>query len=88
MKDKLIEQTKYARKCDFTGEGMNEGWCFGDGEFYAKYEQDALKHAQYLGYDDIQDAYNGEACYWTEWEDEDDFQYIVKDGQLIDIDNL
>lgn len=25
---------KYARKCDVTGKGMNEGWCWGDGAFY------------------------------------------------------
>ena len=33
---------KYARQCDVTGEGMNSGWVFGDGAFYAKYEKDAL----------------------------------------------
>tara|TARA_Y100000004_G_C8858720_1_gene388015 strand:+ start:138 stop:506 length:369 start_codon:yes stop_codon:yes gene_type:complete len=25
---------KYARKCNVTGEGMNEGWVWGEGEFY------------------------------------------------------
>ena len=33
---------KYARQCSVTGEGMNAGWVFGDGTFYAKYEKDAL----------------------------------------------
>ena len=33
---------KYARECSVTGEGMNAGWVFGDGVFYAKYEKDAL----------------------------------------------
>ena len=33
---------KYARKCSITGEGMNEGWVWGDGIFYTKYEKDTL----------------------------------------------
>jgi hypothetical protein len=33
---------KWARKCSATGEGMNEGWCFNDGAYYAKYYEDAI----------------------------------------------
>ena len=33
---------KYARQCSVTGEGMNEGWVWGDGIFYTKYEKDTL----------------------------------------------
>ena len=33
----------YARKCDITGEGMNEGWCWGDGIFYSKHRADTIK---------------------------------------------
>jgi len=33
---------KYARKCSVTGEGMNEGWVWGDGGFYTKYLEDTL----------------------------------------------
>ena len=33
---------KYARRCDVTGEGMNEGWVWGDGVFYTKHEKDTL----------------------------------------------
>lgn len=80
-----MEQTFYARKCDATGEGMNEGWVFGDGEEYAKYEADAIKIAKSRGYDSLQDAYDEDDGYWTEWEDEDDFQYVEVDGKLIDI---
>ena len=32
----LVEGTKYARKCSVTGEGMNSGYCIGDGDEYAK----------------------------------------------------
>ena len=33
--------TTYARKCDMTGEGMNDGFVFGDGSFYAKDKEHA-----------------------------------------------
>jgi hypothetical protein len=49
----------FARKCSITGELMNEGWVWGDGIFYTKYESDTLKECRrdrefILGiYDDI-----------------------------------
>ena len=33
---------KWARKCSATGEGMNEGWCYGDGAYYAKNYDDMI----------------------------------------------
>jgi len=35
---------EYARKCDITNEGMNEGYCIQDGVMYIKYEPDMIKH--------------------------------------------
>jgi len=32
----------WARQCDVTAEGMNEGWVWGDGTFYTKHEEDTL----------------------------------------------
>ena len=61
---------KYARQCSITGEGMNEGWCFGDGQCYVKHENDALALALKYGYNSIDDAFDDDAVYWTEWEDE------------------
>jgi hypothetical protein len=80
----LIEDTKYARVCSVTGEGMNEGFCFGDGEDYAKTEESALILAKERGYKTLKQAYNDEVYYYTEWEEED-YQYIVKDGELVEI---
>ena len=74
---------KFARQCSVTGEGMNEGWCFGDGQDYAKYEAGALKLAKEYGYDNINDAYEDDVCYWTEWEDE--YEYQLVDGVLVEI---
>jgi hypothetical protein len=35
--------TKFARKCDITGEGMNEGFIVLDGMYYIKHEKDLVK---------------------------------------------
>lgn len=37
---------KYARKCDITGKGMNDGWCWGDGAFYTATKEDTLKECR------------------------------------------
>lgn len=34
---------KFARRCDVTGKGMNEGYVWGDGTFYTSTEQITLK---------------------------------------------
>lgn len=46
-KIKTMETTDrilYARQCDITKEGMNEGYCIEDGLMYIKYEKDMIKH--------------------------------------------
>ena len=62
---------RYPRTCSVTGEGMYEGWCFCDGQDYAKYEDGAIKLAKEYVYDSIDEAYDDEAVYWTQWEDDD-----------------
>lgn len=79
------EGKKFARKDDVTGLPMNTGYCFGDGEYYCKHKINAEKYAKKQGYKSLKEAYNDEAYYWTTWEDEDDFQYIVRNGKLIPI---
>lgn len=76
---------KFARQCTITGKGMNEGWVFGDGQDYAKHESGAIQLAKQYGYASLEDAYEDDGGYWTSWEDEDDFQYQMIDGTLIDI---
>ena len=47
MQNKSIgphKYVRYARKCDVTGEGMNEGYCIREGDMYIKYEKDMIKH--------------------------------------------
>lgn len=85
----------YARKCDITGEGMNEGFCICDGEMYIKYEKDLIAHLreiepldQYVSDEWLkEDYYNAEYYYWTEWDD-DDHQYAVIGDKLIEIESI
>ena len=58
----------FARICSATNEGMNEGFCFGDGDRYFKNEEDALKYAIEIGYESLEEAYDDEAYYFTDWE--------------------
>ena len=72
---------KFARRCDITGRGMNEGYCFGDGELYACDEASALQIAKLYGYDNLDDAYKDDAYYYMEWYDENfDYEYYDEEG--------
>lgn len=71
---------KFARKCDVTGRGMNEGYCFGDGEDYACDLESALLIAKEYGYDNLDEAYEDGAYYYTEWEELDDDVYYDAEG--------
>ena len=62
---------------------MNEGFCFGDGEAYFKHENDAYDYALSLGYKGLQDAYDDDAYYYTEWME--DYQYEEINGVLVEI---
>ena len=68
----------YARICDITGEGMNEGFCILNGEMYIKNEEDLINHLREqdfsidvnaYGDEELMEwAYNEEYYYWTDWE--------------------
>lgn len=91
---------KFARKCDKTGKGMNQGFCVGDGEFYFSEEkfliewlrtQDFVtaegKKANSFSDEDLKEwAYNDEVYYWTEWnvEDDEDDTHYDEAGNLYD----
>lgn len=77
---------KYARLCSVTEQVMNEGWCFGDGQDYAATEEAALKLAKEYGFKSIDEAYEAGCCYYTEWEDESDYQYALVNNNIIELD--
>ena len=77
---------RYARKCSWSGKGMNEGWVI-FGEYYSTIEM-ADEVAAFNGYADFEEMYkaeNREDVYYTQWEDESDYQYEEVNGELIEI---
>ena len=88
FREYIIEKgVKYARKCDKCGKGMNEGFCIYEGEEY--YCDDICLHSVYSksvweGMYDAEDIGNSPS-YWTQWEDEEDYQYVLFNNQLIEL---
>jgi hypothetical protein len=87
----------FARRCDVTGNGMNEGYCIGDGEMYIEKESDMIAHLRSLDWVDadgnlstdiesdeelLEFFYNEEYYYHTAWED-DELEYVsdYEDGR-------
>ena len=85
----------FARKCSVTGEGINKGFVYRDGEKYFKNQEDLVKLLRVgLNVDEnneltdefiINEAYNLGESYYTEWEDINDYQYILINGELKEI---
>ena len=81
----MIEGQKFARKCSVTGEGMNQGYVVNGGEEYYK-DLQAL-HTKYspAEWDQMYDEGNSDS-YWSEWDETEEYAYIVKNGELVEID--
>ena len=73
LKNKIME--KYARKCDITGRGMNEGYCWGDGMFYTATSEDTIKELR----SDIVKSEGDE--YWSTSKDR---LLVMTDEELLD----
>ena len=86
---------KFARRCDATGKGINEGYVFGDGELYFAEREDLIKHLRTLDWEDcngnyskditddedlLEFFYNDEQYYYTDWEEIDDDVYYDENG--------
>ncbi len=80
----MENEKKWARQCDVTGEGMNEGFCIGDGAMYIKREKDMSEHiTNDTDYASLEEAYEDDYYYYTEWEDPDDRQFVERaDGTI------
>lgn len=70
MNEKIILESEddNLRTCSVTDEEMTEGWVVNDGELYFKYEKDAINWCTENGYSGLQEAYDDDVIYWTEWE--------------------
>ena len=81
---------KFARRCDATGRGMNEGYVFGDGELCFAEEKDLIDHLRGLDWDDAKhiedDAelldyfYKEDMYYYTEWDEVDEYEWYDAEG--------
>jgi len=85
---------KYARRCDITGEGMNEGYIVDEGMMHVKYEKDLIALIRSWGVDEnnelsddfiLSESYENGEYYWTSWECPTDLQYEEVNGKLIEI---
>jgi hypothetical protein len=81
---------KFARQCSITGEGMNEGYVYFDGEMYFKYEKDFVMFLKYQNEplsDEfiLSESYDNGEYYYTEWEDENDYEYYEENGKIFEI---
>ncbi len=66
---------------------MDAGYVFNDGEWYTESAQDALKYAISIGYESLDDAYEDESYYYTEWDVEDEsYWYECHDGTWYEVD--
>jgi hypothetical protein len=72
---------KFARKSSVTGKGMNSGFLFESHDFYCEDETEAKEKAIELGYNSLEEAYQDEAYYWTDWEEIDEEDYYTADGK-------
>lgn len=86
---------KFARRCDATRRGMNEGYVVGDGELYFSTNEHLLEHLMGLDWVDcngnrsaelteegeiMEYFYNEDYYYYTEWEELDDDVYYDENG--------
>lgn len=83
---------KYARRCDATGLGINEGYVVGDGELYFGEEKHLIEHLRSRGGMDglsdefiLKEAYLSDEYYYTEWDEVDDDEWYDADGNAIEI---
>ena len=74
---------KYARQCDITGEGMNEGYYIEEINIYIKGHFRMLQHiTDSTEYSNIDEAYEDDYYSFEEWEN---FQYEEIDGKITKI---
>jgi hypothetical protein len=82
----MKEAQKYARCCTCCGKGMNEGY-FADYEYFCSDSclrtEYSAKEWEELANDEVEKS--NDSYYWTEWEDEEDYQYQIINGILEEI---
>jgi hypothetical protein len=84
----VVKGDKYARKCSCCDKGMNEGY-FANYEYFCSDSclrtEYSAKEWEELASDGVEDEESNDSYYWTEWEDEEDYQYQIINGILEEI---
>ena len=88
---------KYARLDSATGRGMNVGFCVNDGEAYFAEREDLIAYLRARNVDEynelsddfiLDEAYELEDYYYTEWEVEDEETYFIEvNGEWLEVIN-
>lgn len=81
--EEVVKGDKYARKCTCCGKGMNEGY-FAEYEYFCD-TNCLFTEFTYEVWQDLSENQN-DSYYWTQWEDEFDYEYQIIDGELQEID--
>jgi hypothetical protein len=83
----IANGVKYSRKCDKCGCGMNEGYVVYNGEEHYCSEECLNKvytAEQWTKMYEESEEEGGSDNYWTEWYQDDDFEYVLFNNQLIE----
>jgi hypothetical protein len=81
------KRIKWARQCDECGLGMNSGHVISGGDQY--YCSETCLHKHYTEEQYLEMHGNGEDdTYYTEWEDEDEYQFQEIDGEIHPIEEV
>ena len=88
---------KFARRCDITGRGMNEGYVVGSGDLYfsekehlVEWLKDVAKEESLTFESDklmMEHYYDEELYYYTEWDEVDEDEWYDEDGSVHIFDN-
>lgn len=82
---------KFARKCSVTSKGINEGYCVNDGDLYFSEEAQLVKWLRDRDVDGtnelsdefiLNESYELEEYYYTEWDAEDEDEWYDENGKL------
>ena len=78
---------KYARRCDVTGEVFNKGFVVDCvlKIMYVKEESDMLTLALDAGYKDLEESYQDEFYFYTEWDPEEGDGYYTESGEYVEL---
>ena len=79
-----LDGTLYHAKCDECGSGMNVGYCLLSGKQYFCSNECLHKNYTEEQWLKIYDEESGDS-YWTEWECEEDANYKLVNGELIEL---